>query len=145
MGPLSPGAYPPQHCFHAEKRVSKALLSTESCQGDSPEHPSMQTLLGFPDLEILKVAEQVYRGESVLLPNILPHRQQDECMRELHQELTKHMASPGLQGETGLARPTARGRRYSCSCSTSQACSLSAGPQGVDLAKLPRKDDRMVG
>ena len=42
-----------------------------------PEHPSMQTLLGFPDEEILEVAEQVCRGELAVVPSILPHQWQD--------------------------------------------------------------------
>ena len=28
----------------------------------APEHPSVKTLLEYPDSEILKVAEQVYKG-----------------------------------------------------------------------------------
>ena len=42
----------------------------------APEHPSVQTLLGFPDAEILKVAEQVCSGEHVVVPSVLPNRQQ---------------------------------------------------------------------
>ena len=56
----------------------------------------------------MKVAEQVYTGDCAMAPSILPHRQQDEFMQELHQELTKCMARTGLQGKSRLARPTAR-------------------------------------
>ena len=84
------------------QRHSQVLQPTEVM---SPEHPSIRTLLGSPDAEILKVAEQVYRGESAVVPSILPCRHQDECMRELHQELTKCMVRAGLQGESRLARP----------------------------------------
>ena len=38
----------------------------------APKHPSVQTLLGYPDAAILKIAEQVYRGEWTLAPTILP-------------------------------------------------------------------------
>ena len=41
----------------------------------APEHPSVQTLLGTPDEEILKVAEQVYRREHAVVPSVLPCRQ----------------------------------------------------------------------
>ena len=108
-------------------RYSRALQPAEVM---APEHLSMRTLLGSPDAEILKVAEQVYRAECAVVPSILPHRQQDDCMRELHQELTKCMARDGLQGESGLARSTASGRRCSHSHSASWACSPSAGPWG---------------
>ena len=38
------------------------------------EHPSVQTLLGSPNAEILKVAEWVYRGELAIVPSVLPHK-----------------------------------------------------------------------
>ena len=38
----------------------------------APEHPSMQSLLGSPDAEILKVVEQVYRGEHAVATSVLP-------------------------------------------------------------------------
>ena len=101
----------------------------------APEHPSVRTLLGFPDAKILKVAEQVYREECALAPRVVPCRQQDECMREQHHELTKCMARAGIEGKFRLARPTARGRRCSYSYSTSWAYSSSAGPLGAELAK----------
>ena len=40
----------------------------------APEHPSMWTLLGSPDKEILEVVEQVYRGELAVVPCVLPHQ-----------------------------------------------------------------------
>ena len=46
----------------------------------------------------------------------------------------------GLQGESGLARPTARGRRCSHNCYISQACPTSAGPQGTEAAKWLKED-----
>ena len=57
-----------------------------------PEHPPVWTLVGSPDAEILRVAEQVYWGEHVVAPSVLPCCQQDECMRDLHQELARCMA-----------------------------------------------------
>ena len=86
----------------------------------APEHPSVGTLLGSPDSEIPKVAEQVYSGECVVAPSVHPCRQQDECMRELHKKLTRHITRAGLQSETGPARPSYGSWRCSHSHSTSQ-------------------------
>ena len=66
----------------------------------APEHPSVWTLLGSPDAEILKVAEQVYWGEDMVAPSVFPHQQQNGCMRKLHQELARCMARAGLQNKT---------------------------------------------
>ena len=48
-------------------------------------------------------------------------------------------ARAGVQNEPGLARPTARRRRCSHGCSTSQAHSPLAGPQGVESASDQEK------
>ena len=45
-----------------------------------PEHPSVRTLLGPTDKEILGMAEQVYQGQYVLALSELPHWQQEEYM-----------------------------------------------------------------
>ena len=103
------------------QRYSHALQAAKVM---ASEHPSVRTLLGSLDADILKVAEHIYREECAVVPGMLPCRQQDECMRELHKELA------GLQGKSGLLRPTARGRRCSHGHSISWACSPSAGPQG---------------
>ena len=75
----------------------------------------MKTLLGFPDAEILKVVEQVYRGELAIASSVLLHKKQDRCVREVHWELASCMARAGLQSEDGSARPPSRGQRCSCS------------------------------
>ena len=56
-----------------------------------PWSTPIRTLLGSTDVEILKIAEQVYQGVWVVVPSVLPHWQQ-KCINELHQEL----ARPGL-------------------------------------------------
>ena len=113
------------------QRHSQALQATKVL---APEHPSMRTLLGSPDAEILKVAEQP-TDVSLQWHPAYSLRQQNECMRVLPQELTTHMARVGLQGESGLARSTERGRRCSHSHSAPQTCSPSAGPWRVESAK----------
>ena len=85
-----------QHLLHNVGTMQRKEHQRCSCgpQFDmadaAPEHPSMWTLLGSPDAAILKIAENVYRGEWTLAPSILPHRQQDYCIRILHQQLAKH-------------------------------------------------------
>ena len=97
MGPVSQVAYVPQCGHHVEKRASKILLRQQwEMVKSTPECPSMWTFLGSPDSEIRKVAGQVYRGEHRVAPSILSHRQQDECMRELCQDLSRHMTRAGL-------------------------------------------------
>ena len=44
----------------------------EMAEVTTPEHPSMQTLLGSLDSKILKVAEQVYGGKYIVVLRILP-------------------------------------------------------------------------
>ena len=128
------------------KECQRCSQGSESETAESaPEHPSMWTLLGSPDAEILKVAEQVYRGEHAVVPSVLPCIQQDKCMRELHQELARCMARAGLQCETRMARLSLRDQSHSCSCSISWACSPSAGPRGqkqpIDWKTMPLQDN----
>ena len=104
----------------------------------APEHPSMWILIGSTDKAILQVAEQVYCGEWTLASSVLSCWQQDDCMRELQQELNRHMSRAGLQGAPGLAEPS-RSRSHSCGCSTWQAHSPSEEPWGREVAKWPRE------
>ena len=62
----------------------------------APDHPSIGTLLGSTDQEILDVAEQVYWGEYMLVPSKLPCPQQEEYIAELHLELSQCMVRAGL-------------------------------------------------
>ena len=92
---------------------------------------------GFRDL---KGYQTSLWGKHVVAPNILPHRQQDECMSELCQEVTKHMTRAGLQDEPRPARPTARSRRCSHCNSASRVHFPSARPQGTELVKWLQED-----
>ena len=89
---------------------------------------------GFRDLKGCRTSLQ---GEHIVAAGMLPCRQQDEWMRELHQELTRYMARAGLQSKTRPARPSLRS---SHGYSTSQTQSPSAGPQGQSSAKWLRED-----
>ena len=60
------------------------------------DHPSVKTLIGSTDLEILDVAEHVYRGQYEVALSMLPQRLQDQFMAELYEELSKHMVKAGL-------------------------------------------------
>ena len=136
MGPVLVGAHvhntaTMQRKEHQRYSGGSQLETTDM----APKHPSMQTLLGSPDSAILEIAEQVYRGEWVVALSILPHRQQDDCMRELCQELTRHTTRAGLQRKTGPARPSLRSQRHSNGHSTSWTQSPSARPWGLESAK----------
>ena len=74
-----------------------------------------------------------------MAPSMLSCQQQDDCMRELQQELNKCMARAGLQGTPGLAWPS-RSRRYSHGHSTLWTHYPSAEPQGREAAKQPKED-----
>ena len=108
----------------------------EMAEVTAPEHPSIRTLLGFEDATIMKVTKQVYLGEYVLAPSMLPCQWQEECIIELCIELAWCMARAGLWSEPGPARPTLWSRR----CSHNWAWSPSAEPQWAEVAKHPRED-----
>ena len=54
-----------QMCFQA--------LQVETTKATAPEHPSVYTLLGSMDTDILNDAEQVYQEECVVAPSVLPY------------------------------------------------------------------------
>ena len=56
----------------------------------APEHPSMWTLLGSPDEEILKVAEQVYRGQLAVVPSVLPTKNRTGAWGSCTENLPDH-------------------------------------------------------
>ena len=107
------------------------------------EHPSLRTLLGSTDQEILDVAEQVYKGLYEVAPSILPCRQQDQFMAELHGELGQCLVRAGLQGVTGTAQSLSRERRHLWACSSSQARSPSVESRRKEVAKQLRGDSQM--
>ena len=81
-------------------------LQAEPTKVTAPEHPSVRTLLGSTNADILKVTEKVYQGECVTAPIVLPQLQQEECIKELCLELAQHTARAGLQNGSGSTRPT---------------------------------------
>ena len=109
MGPIPAGVPAPQWGCHVEERALKTPLRITIGDGwHSPWTPLCVDLLGSPDTAILEIAEHVYKGEWAVAPSILLHRQQDECMRVMHQEPTKCMTRAGLQSKTGPDRPSLR-------------------------------------
>ena len=115
-------------CFQAPQ--------VETAEVMVPKHPSLWTLLGFTDGEILKVTEKVYLGEYVTVPSVLPCQWQEECIKELCLELAQHMARAGLQSGPRPARPTSQSRGHS----HGQVQSPSSKPQGTEVTKCPRED-----
>ena len=66
------------------------------------EHPSIWTLIGSSNSDLLWVAEQIYKGEFVVVPSMFTHAQQD-FMKELQRELSICMTRAGLWSEQGPA------------------------------------------
>ena len=69
----------------------------------APGHPSVQALVGSQDSDILRVIEQIYRGEYSVTPCVLINAEQEELMRELWWELSGQMTRAGLQSKRGTA------------------------------------------
>ena len=77
------------------------------------EHPSVQTLVGSKDADLLQVAEQIYKGEYRVVPSVFTHAQHDDLMKELWTELSKHLTQAGLQGERQPAEASFKTWRHS--------------------------------
>ena len=75
--------------FHEEERALKVLskMSDRGNWSGSSQHPSVRALLGTSNEAIIQMAEHIYQGEWTLAPSLISHHQDDECMRELWQEL----------------------------------------------------------
>ena len=101
--------------------------------------PSIRTHLGSTYVEILKFLNK-FMGKYMVAPSVFPCQWQEECIKELCQELTQCMARAGLQNGSGPTRPTVGSGRCSHGCSSSWAWFPSAGPWGAELAKCPRGD-----
>ena len=112
MEPISVGMNVPQCCHYAALRVSKALPWTPlgTIWGS---HPSMWTLAGSRDANLLQVAEQIYKGEYMVAPSMFPHALCNNFMKELQRQLSKHLTWACLQGERGLAKVSSRSWRHS--------------------------------
>ena len=72
----------------------------------------MQTLVESRDSNLLQVAQQIYKGEYVVVPSIFTHAHQEELMKELQRELPRCMTRAGLQGERRPAELPSRSWRY---------------------------------
>ena len=96
-----------------EHQRHSQVLQAETAEAMAPKHPSFWTLLGFMDVEILKIAKKVYQGEYVTAPSMLPQWQQEECIKELHLELARHMARAGLQSRPRSPRSSSQSRGHS--------------------------------
>ena len=115
-------------------------LQVEAAEEMAPEHPSMWTLIVATDEAILQVAEQVYWGEWTLALSVLSCKQQDDCMRELWQELNRCMSRAGLQDTPGSPGPS----RSRCSCGCSALWTLQNYEEGRWPNAKRRLPDRMV-
>ena len=98
----------------------------------APVHPSVRSLLGSADEEMLKLAKDVYHGWYQVVPSVIPHQCQDQLMGDLHRESGQQMMRGGLCVNTGLDQSLSRGRVCSWACSQSQTWS--------PLAETSRKE-----
>ena len=114
MGTVPVGAHAPQCSCHVEKRALKApprITIRDGWVGPwTPLHVDPFRVPWCRDPEGCRTS---LHGEHVEATVVLPHRKQDECMRELYQELAMCMARAGLQSKTRLARPSLRSQRCS--------------------------------
>ena len=95
------------------------------------EHPSMWTLIGSKDANLLQVTEQIYKDGYVVAPSIFSCSQCDNLMKELWRELSEHLTWGGLQGERGPAETFFRIQRHSWEPQGEEDLALEAGPQGM--------------
>ena len=82
---------------------------TNTAKAVAPGHPSVRTLLGSTNQEILDVVEWVYRRQYKVVPRILPHRLQDQFMVKLHEELGQCLVRTSLQSVTATALSLSEG------------------------------------
>ena len=116
------------------------LQQTNTAEGKALEHPSVGTLLGSTDKEILDVVEQVYRRQNKVVPSVLPHRLQDQFVARLHEELGQHLVRASLQSLMATAQSLSRRRKHLQTHSSSQARSPSAESRRKEIAKWLRGD-----
>ena len=112
---------------------------------DGPIHPSMRSLLGLANEEILEVAEVVYHGWYGVALSILPHWCQDQFMADLDEELGQHLIRAGLHGTMRTVSSLSRGRRccHTHSSSQAQLPSLSTHQHEGTSASLQHEHSHM--
>ena len=91
------------------------------------EDPSVWTLVGSEDSDLLQIAEQIYKGGYIVAPSIFSHSQCDDLMKEL----SEFQTWAGLQGERGLAKASFRTQRCSQGLEGEEDPALEARPQGM--------------
>ena len=87
----------------------------------APGYPSMRTLLGSTDADLLTMVEQVYWGQYEAALSMLPYWNQEDFLAELHEELGQCIMRAGLQDGMESARSPSRDRRCFHVCSSSRA------------------------
>ena len=142
VGPLSAGVPAPQCCLHEEKRAPKCSQApqVETAKATVPRHTSVCTFLGSTDTQKhWRSPSRSTRGSAKWHPVFL-RWQHEECMRELYQEHTKHMARADLQSEPGLVSPTSQPSK---GCSHRQAWAKPQGQsQPSDQEKITQQGEQ---
>ena len=117
-----------QRCLHSHQ--------TATAEEMAPVHPTVRSLLGFTNGEILEVAKDVYSRWYQVAPSIPPFQCQDQLMGDLNREVGWQMMRAGLHDAAG-------GRACSQACSWSQAQSPLVGTSRWEGAKWPQEDSTM--
>ena len=98
-----------QHREHQSCTWGLPLEPTET----ATQHPSVQTVVGSRDSNLLQVIEQIYKGKYMVAPRMFTHAQQDNFMKELQRQLSGCITRASLQGERGPAELPSRSWRHS--------------------------------
>ena len=97
------------HKKHQRHTWGLPLEPTET----APEHPSVWTLIGSQDSNLLWVMDQIYKGEYALAPSVLTCTQQEDFMKELWWKLSECMTRAVLWSERMPAELPSRNQRHS--------------------------------
>ena len=78
---------------------------TAMTEETAPEQPSVRSLLGSTDEEILEIAVQMYQGQYEAVPSILPCQYKEPFLAELHKDLGWYLRRAGLKKPQEHAGP----------------------------------------
>ena len=98
--------------WHKEHQRCSWGLPLEPTEA-APEHPSVWTLLGSWNSDLLRVTKQIYEGKYLVVPSMFTCVQQEDFMKELQRELSRCMTRAGLWSKRGPAELPSRSQRHS--------------------------------
>ena len=112
--PIFAGMNVPQCCSYGVESVKGAPKDSHIEPTETAlEHPSVWTIVGSRDFNLLQVTVQIYKGKYVIASGMFICAQQEDLMKELQRELSSHMTRAFLQGKRGPAELPSRTQRHS--------------------------------